>query len=988
MKKIILFLTTFLSLFLLVCSPLTFSYWVWSPEAGKFVNPEEAVQDTAEEQYDYAMEFYKQKDLKETAKQLRALLKAFPGSRVAPDAQYRLGAVYEEMGDYHRAFRAYRDLLQRYPGSERMSEAVEREFRIGNLFLSGRRAKVMGLPILPSGPRAIEIFKHIIEAAPYSEFGDRSQFHLGLAYKRSNHFEEAIQAFQTLTERYPESKLVPQARFQLADTSYLQSIVASRDQRVIDRATDEIDRFLKYHPDSSVSDKAARLRQEIDERNADKNYRIGLFYEKENFLDSAFVYYRDVSERYSHTQGGKKAAQRLQALEKPAEFLKSQEAEITSKVAKLESQIRALGDSEEAQRKQLKEELKRLEKEEKEVQKSKPQTLKRRRAGLRQKEKELKEKQKTLERKKKRFAKNLSEDLARAFERWETSLEKEGAELAREKLRIEEWENSLGVSTAPLYAQLLPFRKEAPSPLEQVRRLELKRLEELAIERKKLFQEKEDLYHEYEKLLPAEGVAAENRDFDLQRKKLAGLERGMERLENTLQEKRVLYQKHFGSAGWEAIWQVPRTVVERSVGVLNPFEGSREKDWKSKPVEELKTLQSHGREKVEAQKILVDTIARAFDEELALAEEQRVFAKVEEEEIDPAAIRRAIKQLEREIRGRYSEIQDRNTRKSELLEELDRTLHRERKAGETGASAGGRILTAPVRGIYKFGRSFFFGLPERDVKLTREAKRLVAERPEAAEVQSLEKEIELESLLIDARNQEIQRLQRELDALQAQASLAGTRPFRSLLVTLPYVFVREAIASARRLVPKEDRKEKLIQQLNQETAELEQLKKELSEIEEFLEKEGKEEMAPEVLPAEAEALEKVPDPAQLEYRIHSIEKQLKFLKESYDDERERFEKTRWDKLASARGQARTTRLKEIEENLIRLIEKEQKIQLEERALLTKKREAVEQFLGELPPELFTKDLRLEQQEIESRLNQLQSRETNLGEELKRFRPHG
>jgi hypothetical protein len=46
----------------------------------------------------------------------------------------------------------------------------------------------MGLNILPSGPRAIEVFKHIAEAAPFSEYGDRAQFHLGLAHKKLNRF--------------------------------------------------------------------------------------------------------------------------------------------------------------------------------------------------------------------------------------------------------------------------------------------------------------------------------------------------------------------------------------------------------------------------------------------------------------------------------------------------------------------------------------------------------------------------------------------------------------------------------------------------------------------------------------------------------------------------------------------------------------------------------------------------------------------------------
>lgn len=959
--------------------PSLWAYWVWSPEAGKFINSEETVQNTAEEQYDYAMEFYKKKDLKETAKHLRLLLKAYPGSQVASEAQFRLGVVNEEMGDYYRAFRAYRDLIQKYPQSERISEAVRREFQIGNLFLSGRKAKVLGLEILPSGPRAIEVFKHLVDTAPFSEYGDKAQFHLGLAYKKTNQFEEAIQAFQGVIDQYAKSPLVPQARFQIADTSYLQSVAASRDQRVIDRASEEIEEFLKHYPDSGVSDKAAKLRQEIDEKNAEKNYRIALFYEKENFLDSAFIYYRDVSDRYPQTLWGQKARERLQALEKPAEFLKAQEAEIASAKAKLVQELGKVGSTDPSQKKELEWQIKRLEKEVKDVGHSKKDTLKRRRAAWKQKKVELQASRKALQAKKKRFKHNPSEDLAAAFKRWETALEQEMADLEKEKHLIENWETSLGVSTEPFYAELMPFGRPEATPVEQVRRLEAKRLNELARASKKILSEKENLYRQYEELLTLEeGGSGVRQDLRAEREKLDGIGQEIGQLEKKLRERQAVYQKHYGGPALGAIWQTPKTLIERSVGILNPFEEDIQKDWNSKSLSELETLESHWREKVASQKVLIDTISQAFDEELAQAEEKRLLSKVGEKETDPSALRRAVKQLEREIRSRYSEIQDRNERKNELLEELEKTLR-----GEADRRGGGGFLTAPVRGTYGFWKSFLFGLPERDVELTQEAKQAAAgDTAQAGKIRGLREQIELESVLIEARNREIQRYERELEAVRAQASLSNTPQFRSLLVKFPYVFVREAIVSARRLVPKEDRREKLIEQLNRETEELGRSQKGLEKIQELIaKKKGKEE----ALPAPA-APEKAPDQKALRGEIQTLEKQLGLQKDRYEHERERFEASRWEKISEGRRKARSEKLKEIEEKLAQRIEKEQKLREEESILLGKKREAVEQFLKQVSTDVFSQELNLEKKEIESRMDQLQKRQSTLGEEIKRFRP--
>ena len=55
-----------------------FAYWVWSPEEGKFVNPVDDVESSAEEHYNYAMQFFKEGNLDEAIKQLQELLEQYP----------------------------------------------------------------------------------------------------------------------------------------------------------------------------------------------------------------------------------------------------------------------------------------------------------------------------------------------------------------------------------------------------------------------------------------------------------------------------------------------------------------------------------------------------------------------------------------------------------------------------------------------------------------------------------------------------------------------------------------------------------------------------------------------------------------------------------------------------------------------------------------------------------------------------------------------
>jgi len=399
----------FTFLFLIPCV-LSHAYWVWSPETGKFVNPEGSTQDTASEQYDFAMSLYKDKKIDEAIDELKNLLKKFRGSQIAPEAQYRLGAIYEEKNEYYKAFQSYKVVLESYPQSERINEVIEREFRIGNLFLSGKKAKIMGLEILPSLPRAVEVFEHIIRQAPYSEYGDQAQFRLGIAYKKWGRYEDGIEAFQTLIDNYPRSKLVPEARFQLADTSFVKSNVTARDQKALESASSYVDHFLKRHPNTNVSEKAAKIRQEIDEKNAEKNYSIGIYYEKTNYLQSALIYFEDVANRYPHTRWGEKAAEKLKTLQEPVSYLLDEEEVARGEIADLQTQMDSIQEKDSIEKGRVKRQLERMKERLKTIERSKQSSMKSREEDIKRREYELGLKFKKLDEKRKLLKANQSED--------------------------------------------------------------------------------------------------------------------------------------------------------------------------------------------------------------------------------------------------------------------------------------------------------------------------------------------------------------------------------------------------------------------------------------------------------------------------------------------------------------------------------------------------------------------------------------------------
>ncbi len=291
------------------------AYWVWTPESGKWVNPKYAVKDTPEEQFDIAIGFYKSKEYKRAIGEFQKLLNYYAKSELAPTSQYYIGRVYEDMEEYYHAYLAYQRTVDSYPFTEKIDEVVEREYRIGNLFLTGQKAKVLGVAILPALDKAIEIFTKVVENAPYGKYAPMAQFKIGQTYKKDQNFNGAITEFQKLIDTYPESELVDDAKYEIAYCTYKASLHPRYDQTPTDEAIEQFKEFATQHEDTELSKEADAALRRLREKKAESLYQTAFFYDKQKHYDSALIYYNDIIEKFPNTVSAIKALSRIKIIE-------------------------------------------------------------------------------------------------------------------------------------------------------------------------------------------------------------------------------------------------------------------------------------------------------------------------------------------------------------------------------------------------------------------------------------------------------------------------------------------------------------------------------------------------------------------------------------------------------------------------------------------------------------------------------------------------
>ncbi|MDD5610798.1 MAG: outer membrane protein assembly factor BamD [Candidatus Omnitrophica bacterium] len=325
-----------LILFLLITfAPVekAFSYWIWTPSTGKWVNPKYAPKSTPKEQLEYSLSFYKEKKYSDAERELKSLLKYYPKAAEAAEAQYYLGIVYEAEDKDYEAYQAYQKVVDKYPFSERIQEINEREFKIAEKFMSGEKRKFAGMPLPVDNP-SIEIFSKIVSNSQYGPLAPVAQYKLGLVLMGLARYSEADEAFEKVISNYPTSEWAEAAKYQLAATQAKQSQGPEYDQVSMQEAKNKFEQFVKEHPDASLSKEAEKNISELKNKEAEANYNIAVFYEKQKAYAAAKDYCQLVVDNYSETPWAKQAEAKIKEIDVRLEGNKKIDKKVLKEIKK------------------------------------------------------------------------------------------------------------------------------------------------------------------------------------------------------------------------------------------------------------------------------------------------------------------------------------------------------------------------------------------------------------------------------------------------------------------------------------------------------------------------------------------------------------------------------------------------------------------------------------------------------------------------------
>jgi outer membrane protein assembly factor BamD len=284
-------------------------------EKAKYVPPgEEEMSGNAAELYQIGQKAEQDGDKKRAIRAFKSLVKRHPKDALAPTALYRAAQLQEQTRQYTPAADSYLQVVERYPSSPHFDDAVEGQFRVGEIYLNGKKLKVLGIPIASALDRAVTIFANVVRTAPYGRYTARAQFNIGMAREKQGANDAAIQAYQAVVDKFPNEPIAVDAQYQIGYIWFTAAQLGTNDAAAAGNAKTAFQDFLFHYP---KSEKAAQARKNLDileHKQTNNSFKVAKFYDKQKYYRAAVIYYNEVIRQQPGSEESNEAKKRIDQL--------------------------------------------------------------------------------------------------------------------------------------------------------------------------------------------------------------------------------------------------------------------------------------------------------------------------------------------------------------------------------------------------------------------------------------------------------------------------------------------------------------------------------------------------------------------------------------------------------------------------------------------------------------------------------------------------
>jgi outer membrane protein assembly factor BamD len=282
----------------------------------QYIGPggEEEMSGDAAELFQIGQTAEKEGNFKRAIRAYKSLVKRHPRDKVAADALYRAAQLQEQLHQYFAAADSFGQLVEKYPASPHFDEAIEAQFRIGEIYLKGKKLRLLGIPVASALDRAVTIFANVVRTAPYGKYTARAQFDIGLAREKQGANDAAIQAYQAVVDKFPNEPVAVDAQYQIGYIWFTAAQLGTKDAAAAANAKTAFEDFLFHYPKSEKAAQARANLEILEHKQTANSYKVAKFYDKQKYYRAAVVYYNEVIRQQPGSQESNEAKRRIDQL--------------------------------------------------------------------------------------------------------------------------------------------------------------------------------------------------------------------------------------------------------------------------------------------------------------------------------------------------------------------------------------------------------------------------------------------------------------------------------------------------------------------------------------------------------------------------------------------------------------------------------------------------------------------------------------------------
>lgn len=215
---------------------------------------------------------------------------------------------------YYKAYETLEAVLAEFDDGALTSEALRLEFIIAEAYLGGAKRKLLGIPLLSGEDLAYRILDEMTTDRPDSRLAVLAIKTKAEHMFRKGDHELAELEYSQLLREHTQSRYYPLALRRSAEAALAGFGGVDYDQAALAEAADRYGEYRARFPMRAEREGVGQILDGIREKHAEKDYSIGIYYERTRHFSSAVYYYQWVKQHWPETIAATKAANRLQLL--------------------------------------------------------------------------------------------------------------------------------------------------------------------------------------------------------------------------------------------------------------------------------------------------------------------------------------------------------------------------------------------------------------------------------------------------------------------------------------------------------------------------------------------------------------------------------------------------------------------------------------------------------------------------------------------------